>query len=156
MNRTPKSSPENTNRSKSQQVLNLALARQMLPLVRSIVQNIVETHKQLNDLAQEQDELDRNRRQLDWQRRQRRYSIAEELQSAEKNLNGAVRELSELGVALVDPGSGIVDFPTRINGRSAAFSWQHGEDDVLHWHYLDESVRRVIPSDWATGVPLRA
>ena len=37
-------------------------------------------------------------------------------------------ELSGLGVSLVDDEAGEVDFPTKINGRPAAFSWRLGED----------------------------
>ena len=36
-------------------------------------------------------------------------------------LTNAVTELDELGVTLIDPKGGQVDFPTRINGRQAVF-----------------------------------
>ena len=110
----------------------------MLPLVRSIVADIVDSKKALTDLSSEQDQLDRNRRQLEWSARDRRYSLRDEVAKAEQNYGKALTELDDLGVSLVDLANGRVDFPTRINGRSAAFSWQIGEEAVAHWRYAEE------------------
>ncbi len=135
--------------------LDLPTSRQMLPLVKCIVADIVDTKKRLTKLVPEQESLERNRRSLGWAERQRRYSIAEEIAQAERNLTGAVSELDALGLTLVDEVAGQVDFPTRINGRPAAFSWQLGEDGVAHWRYTGEIQRRPIPTDWQQGTPLR-
>jgi hypothetical protein len=127
----------------------------MLPLVKSIVADIVDTKLRLTKLVPEQESLERNRRSLSWAERQRRYSIVDEITQAERNLTGAVSELDALGLTLVDDLAGQVDFPTRINGRPAAFSWQLGEDGVAHWRYTGEHQRRPIPTDWQQGTPLR-
>ena len=137
-------------------MLDLPTARQMLPLVRSIVTDIVDTHQRLSELSVEREALDDNRRGLDWANRQRRYAVHEEVAKTEKHLTGAVSELSALGLTLVDSVSGQVDFPTRINGRPAAFSWRLGEDGVGHWRYTGEDHRRPIPADWQHGSPLRS
>jgi hypothetical protein len=144
------SNPSNpSNKSKAKDVtLDLPTARKMLPLVRSIVTDIVTTHQKLDALGPEQERLDRNRRALDWSSRERRYSIQDEINSAEQTLTGMVGELSALGVRLTDVQAGSVDFPTRINGRQAAFSWQLGEDGLGFWRYAGEDLRRPIPSDW--------
>jgi hypothetical protein len=52
---------------------------------------------------------------------------------------------------LVDDEAGEVDFPTRINGRAAAFTWKLGQDGVSHWHYQGEDQLRPIPADWEAG-----
>ena len=135
--------------------LDLPTARQMLPLVRSIVTDIVDTHHRLAELTVEQEALDSNRRGLGWTERQRRYTVHEDVARSEKHLTGAVSELSALGLTLVDPRAGQVEFPTRINGRPAAFSWRLGEEMVGHWHYTGEEYRRPIPADWQHGSPLR-
>lgn len=132
--------------------LDLPTALQMLPLIRSIVSDIVDTHRRLNQLTPEQESLERNRRKLDWSDRQRRYSISDEIVQAEKSLAGAVSELSSLGVRLVDPDAGEVDFPTRINGKAAAFTWHPGDSAVGFWRYKGEEHRRPIPADWQLGV----
>ncbi len=135
--------------------LDLSTARQMLPLVRSIMSDIVATRQAVAALAPEGERLDRHRRDLSWAERQRRYHVHEELKTAESRLTGAVGELEGLGLTLSDLNLGAVDFPTRINGRPAAFSWQYGEDAVGHWHYTGEELRRPIPNDWEPGTPLR-
>ena len=158
MSNTPNRAGNSTGKSRRKElVLDLPTARQMLPLVRSIVMDIVSTRGSLVNLAPEQERLDRHRRDLAWQERQRRYQVGEEITAAEKSLNIAVNELQGLGVSLVDAESGEVDFPTRINGRSAAFSWRHGEERLEFWHYSGEELRRPIPADWqlTSAVPSR-
>jgi len=135
--------------------LDLTTARQMLPLVRSIVTDIVDTNRRLTELAPQQEILDESRRALNWSGRQRRYAIRDEVTRAEQHLASAVSELDALGLTLVDGGQGRVDFPTRINGRPAAFSWQLGEEAVRFWRYSGEEARRPIPADWQNGVPMR-
>ena len=136
--------------------IDLSTARQMLPLVRSIVQDIIDKKQQLTHLSGEQDVLDRERRSLTWESRRRRYSVSDELNTASKAYSAAVGELSQLGVSLVDDAAGSVDFPTRINGRQAAFTWQMGEDGVRYWRYSGEEQRRPIPTDWQQGTALRS
>lgn len=135
--------------------LDLHTARQMIPLVRSIVTDIVDTRRRMGTLVPEQNSLEQNRRNLDWSNRQRRYRLSEELSQAETALKKAELELTGLGLHLVDAEGGRVDFPTRINGRPAAFSWQLGEEALDFWHYTGEAQRRPIPADWIKGAPIR-
>lgn len=138
--------------------LDLPTARQMLPLVKSIVADILTSQTALAELAPEQEKLERHRRDLAWQERARRYQVSEDIRAAETRLTAATAELTSLGVNLTDDPAGEVDFPTKINGRSAAFSWRVGEDRVGHWHYAGEAQRRPIPADWepnAVATPTR-
>jgi hypothetical protein len=156
MSNTPKRAFGSSAKSKRKEVnLDLSTARQMLPLIRSIVKDIIETQTHLQKLQPEQDSLDRHRHDLVWAERDRRYKIHEEISAAEKTLKNAVNELGELGIALLDRERGRVAFPTRINGRPAVFSWQPDEDNLNYWSYEDEEIRRPIPTDWTPGTPLR-
>ncbi|MCS6865293.1 MAG: DUF2203 family protein [Gemmataceae bacterium] len=149
MSNTPNRASNSAGKPRKKEViLDLRTARQMLPLIKSILTDIVNTRRRLNRLTPEQQQLDRHRRELAWQERQRRYQVAEEIANAEKDLAAAVEELNGLGVNLVDDLIGEVDFPTKVNGRPAAFSWQLGEDNLRHWHYADEESRRPIPAEW--------
>jgi len=134
--------------------LDLTTARHMLPLVRSIVAEIVNTRQAIVKLTPEQERLDRHRRDLVWLERQRRYQVTDDLAEAEKALMRAVGELSGLGVQLVDDLTGEVDFPTKINGRAAAFTWRMGDESVRHWHYQGEDQLRPVPTDWEQATPL--
>jgi hypothetical protein len=160
MSNTPNRASNSAGKPRKREVsLDLATARQMLPLVKSIVTDIVNSRRALNRLGPERDRLDRQRRELVWQERQRRYQVADEIVAAEKAWSTAVGELNELGLTLVDDETGEIDFPTKVNGRTAAFSWTPGEDVLRHWHYSDEDARRPIPADWdKTGAasPLRS
>jgi hypothetical protein len=150
MSSTPNraSNPAGKPTKRKETTLDLPTARHMLPLVKSIVSDIVTFRLALNKLTPEQERLERHRRDLVWQERQRRYQLGEEINAATRSMTTAVSELSALGVSLVDDESGEVDFPTKVNGRSAAFNWKLGEDRVSHWHYSGEEQRRPIPADW--------
>jgi hypothetical protein len=136
-------------------VLDLNTARAMLPLVQHIVTEIVDLHQQLDRLMPEQELLDQSRRVLDWRGRQRRYSVQEEINQTEQRMQKAVHELDTLGLNLTDRASGEVDFPTKINGRTASFAWTLGENGLNHWRYGGENLRRPIPDDWESGSPLK-
>ena len=156
MSNSPKRAFGSSAKSKRKEInLDLGTARQMLPLVRIIVRDIVAKRAALEKLQPEQENLERHRRDLVWQERERRYRIEDEIVSVERELKAAVNELNELGVAVIDFNCGHVAFPTRINGRPAVFSWQPEEDNVGYWCYEEEDVRRPIPSDWTPGTPLR-
>jgi hypothetical protein len=156
MNDTPKRAFGASAKSKRKDVnLDLPTARGMLPLVKSIVSDIVTNREQLNKLHPEQENLERHRRDLSWLERERRYHIQDEITATEGAYKQAVSELKELGLALIDGKAGRVAFPTRINGRPAVFTWQLGEDNVEYWNYEDEELRRPIPNEWVPGTPLR-
>jgi hypothetical protein len=156
MNDTPRRAFGSSAKAKRRDVtLDLPTARQMLPLVMSIVRDIVDRRNQLTRLHPEQENLDQHRRDLSWSDRERRYHVQEEIVQAEGAFKQAVAELRDLGVALVDGSTGRVAFPTRINGRPAVFTWQPGEDSVQYWSYEDEDLRRPIPNEWVPGTPLR-
>jgi hypothetical protein len=158
MSNTPNRAGNSAGKSRRKEIaLDLPTARQMLPLIKSIVSDIVLSRTALNRLAPEQERLERHRRELVWQERQRRYQISEEIAAAERNITTALGELTTLGVNILDAEAGEVDFPTKINGRPAAFIWKLGEDGVRHWHYSGEELRRPIPADWdqAKATPIR-
>jgi hypothetical protein len=134
--------------------LDLSTAKQMLPLVKSIVADIVNSRQAIVKLTPEQDRLERHRRDLVWLERQRRYQLKDEIAAAEKVLAVALTELNGLGLNLVDDENGEVDFPTKIHGRAAAFTWKMGDEMLRNWHYNGEEQLRPIPSDWEQATPV--
>lgn len=160
MSNTPNRASNSAGKPRKREIVHdLATARRMLPLVQSIVTDVIAARRALDALVPEQERLDRNRRELAWQERQRRYQITDEIAAAERRWATAVGELTELGVALVNDETGEVDFPTKVNGRLAAFSWLVGEPELKHWHYADDEVRRAIPTEWekaGTVTPTRS
>jgi hypothetical protein len=45
-----------------------------------------------------------------------------------------VEAISERGLVLRDPETGLVDFPSRRDGREVFLCWRLGEERVAHWH----------------------
>jgi hypothetical protein len=57
-------------------------------------------------------------------------------------LLGRVGELLERlrgwGIELRDPSTGLIDFPTTMEGRDAYLCWRLGEEDVAYWHFPED------------------
>lgn len=132
--------------------LSLATARNMLPLVRRIISDIMQAEQCLARLQPEEDRLHQIRKELSWPERCRRYEIKEELASQERCLKDALTEIDVLGLTITDVDAGRVGFPTMVNGRRAYFSWQPGEDKLSHWHFAGETLLRTIPASWEEPV----
>jgi hypothetical protein len=144
-NRTPGASERS---GPPDRVLTWHASRAMLPLVGRIARDIMAHHERLAQLRPELAHLERHRHTLDWPQRRRRYHLEEEVLALEKSLRSVIGELEALGVALLDPATGLVGFPTRVNDRSAYFSWKPGEEGLLTWNYAGDLVRRSVPEEW--------
>lgn len=47
-------------------------------------------------------------------------------------------EVESLGAVVKDPQVGLVDFYGRVDGRLVWLCWKYGEEEVAHYHALDE------------------
>ncbi len=63
-----------------------------------------------------------------------------ELRKLSTAYEGLVQEISNRGVLIKDPSIGLVDFPTRRDGREVYLCWRLGEDRVAYWHEVDAGV----------------
>jgi hypothetical protein len=63
-------------------------------------------------------------------------------------LRDIIREVAELGVE-VKAADGLVDFRSKLHGRTVYLCWKFGEERIEHWHELDAgySARRPLPVD---------
>ncbi len=52
-------------------------------------------------------------------------------------LRTEVEALTAEGIVLRDADTGLIDFPTRREGRLAYLCWRPEEDRVGHWHEVD-------------------
>lgn len=59
-----------------------------------------------------------------------------------------LREVGELGIE-VKAADGLVDFRTKLHGRTVYLCWKYGEDEITHYHELDTgfSGRKPLPAD---------
>jgi hypothetical protein len=76
--------------------------------------------------------------------------LAEKIQGEAEAVARAVARLEGLGVVVKDADRGLVDFPAlRENGEEVLLCWQVGEEEIAHWHGLEEGFagRKPLPLD---------
>lgn len=52
-------------------------------------------------------------------------------------LTRGIERVTRLGIELKDLDHGLIDFPTRRDGRIVFLCWRLGEGDIAFWHDLD-------------------
>lgn len=125
------------------------MANQALPLVRSIVSDIVKQFQEVNDRKARITRIRESRAaagrpvhpMYDDELRQ----IEDELETDIGRLQEFIEELSRIGVELKDVNRGLVDFPAIRNDREVYLCWHLGEDEVGFWHELDAGFRGRQP-----------
>ena len=57
--------------------------------------------------------------------------------------------LRSRNIELRDPATGLIDFPSEIEGEDAFLCWRLGEDAIDYWHTRDEGFdnRKPLPPD---------
>ncbi len=133
-------------------------ANQRLPLVRAIVQDIVDLSKDLQQRRERIASVKQLRGQGTSSSRfhsEETDQVEEEIQRDEERLAEFVRELAELGVEFKDPILGLVDFPAQMDDRVVQLCWKLGEPEVQFWHELDAgfSGRQLLLAETVSGGP---
>jgi hypothetical protein len=108
-------------------------ANRTLPLVRRIVQDVVDQYARWQELVKELDVLAAGPAP-DAARIDR---LQRDIQGAARTIDGFVRELTDLGVEMKGFDVGLVDFPGEMDGRPVYLCWRLGEPAVAHWHERD-------------------
>jgi len=94
-------------------------ANKKLPEVRKLVSEILDLKKTLEtELLSEKDK----RSMLD-------------------RLSMSASKLSEMGIELKDPDTGLLDFPAMKFGEQVYLCWKLGESEILYWHGITEGYR---------------
>lgn len=125
-------------------------ANRTLPLVKMVVDDIVETHREIEDLRREYDDLRKSRKLPKDQlppADSDLYRMDESLMVKMLKIQSFAKEIEEIGGVLSHVGDGEVDFPTLVEGREMVLCWRRGEDRIGHWHDPSESQpRRPLPA----------
>jgi hypothetical protein len=108
-------------------------ANRTLPLVRRIVQDIVDHYARWQELVKALDVLAASPAP-DAVRIDR---LQRDVQSAARTIDAFVRELTDLGVEMKGFDVGLVDFPGEMGGHPVYLCWRLGEPAVAHWHERD-------------------
>lgn len=119
-------------------------ANRTLPLVRRIVQDIVDDYECWKDglarfevaVARQQAAEGDSAETIVLQRR---------VDEIAQRINGYIAELEQVGCVLKGFDDGLVDFRGQMDGRDVWFCWKLGEPEVRHWHEIDEGYRNRRP-----------
>ncbi len=121
-------------------------ARAALPLVRSIVSDVIDRYAtlraRLKELRIGRDAF------LAATSTDPRRDLPPDVADIVDDLRNYVEELEALGCFLKDPEIGLVDFYGEIDGEIVYLCWRSGEDTIRYWHGLHSgySGRRPIPA----------
>jgi hypothetical protein len=143
--------------SPSQVSFTPARATKMLPLVRRIVEDILQLQQAI-DLQTHQlkviDSLPETMQQSNYQDEVSdiRSSLAED----QVRLLACIAELNSLGVELHEPFDGAVDFPAECNRRKIRLCWHPDDEEVLYFHEPGQqfAARKKIDPQWFSSESL--
>ncbi len=118
-----------------------AEATKTLPLVKKIVEDILDTSRSMRQLlvSDEQDEQEHH-----------------EFSVLRSRLESYMSELEELGCFFKDWNFtiGLVDFPARINDEEVLLCWRSDEPELTHYHSVQAGYmgRKRIPTENNTTI----
>lgn len=119
-------------------IFTLDKARNALPLVKRIIEDIRERHEKIISLKKELSGFaDNYADSFSREEQEQILSIRREVETNLQKFNECVEELRQIGVELKDPQRGLIDFYSKHEDRLVYLCWEHGEDDIDYWHELE-------------------
>jgi hypothetical protein len=115
-----------------------AEANATLPLVRAIVRDITELARELKDRHERLSRVQSTpRTTLGEAYQEELQQMQAGVERDQEKMLEFEEELNRLGIELKDYYSGLIDFPSLLNGREVYLCWRLGEPEVAYWHELD-------------------
>ncbi len=112
-------------------------AHKTLPLVRKIVEDILNTSREIRLLTEDKDGV---------------VESDPDVKKMVNDLNGFMAELEEIGCFYKDWNFsiGLVDFPAIIEGKEVFLCWRSDEENIRFYHDIDKGYagRRPIPEKY--------
>lgn len=123
-------------------------ANRTLPLIRRIVSDAVRDYWRWQEKVREYEEVAANRTPGNASDDAER--LERETQQLARDIDGYIAEIRQLGVEMKGIDTGLVDFPSEVDGRPVLLCWQLGEESVQYWHEEDAGFagRQPVPSTW--------
>ncbi len=111
-------------------------ATRTLPLVRRIVEDILELARTMRAAIGEQEQ----------------FALTPELGAMREQMQALFDELEELGCSYKDWSfdKGLVDFPSVIDGENVLLCWRSDEPELLYYHDYTSGFagRKLIPKEY--------
>jgi hypothetical protein len=114
----------------------------MLPLVRRIVQDMLELTRSIAAQREQLRGIDQVSEEMQQANYQEEVSdIRGTLAEEEKRLDECRRELTSLGVETHVPFDGAIDFPSMLNRRRVQLCWMPQDERVEFWHEIGQALQ---------------
>jgi len=114
-------------------------AEALLPQIRAIIESGIEVKILIERKVDE------------WRKKHKRMKDIDEalirgqVDFLASQLEEKMGQIADLGGVPKDLDLGLVDFPTRVEGKEAYLCWRMGEDKIRFWHGLTEGFRGRKP-----------
>lgn len=122
-------------------IFTLAEANRTLPFVRRVVQDIVETDKQICTLYEQCRKFGEEGQSF------KVDEIECQIRMLLDSRQEYVEELEGIGCEFKDFQLGLVDFPARLGDRTVYLCWRMGEPEIRFWHELRSGFASRQPID---------
>jgi hypothetical protein len=125
----PQKQPINENETplKLLKLFSLPEAQKLLPAVEGLMAQGKKLMTQIKKLDQEKD--------------------GEKIAELAITVNKILDDLEELGCQCKGIETGLVDFPSVVNGEIVYLCWKYGETDINYWHRLEDGFKGRIKID---------
>lgn len=117
-------------------------ANKMIPEVDQKFLHIFQDMIELVDILTELEKLSRKKK-LNGDREAFLEKV-KKLMEMQDDMSQAVQDLIEKGLVVRDLNTGVVDFPTIIEGDLGYFCWKAGESEIESWHPVNVGERKPI------------
>ncbi|MDQ3874807.1 MAG: DUF2203 domain-containing protein [Actinomycetota bacterium] len=124
-------------------------ANELLASVRPLAERMVAHRRALTAAERRQGELIARIAGNGSMRRRELATAREEAKREAAALARCVEAIHELGGLVKDLERGLVDFPARRGEEEVLLCWHVGEDEITHWHGVEEGFggRKPLPLD---------
>lgn len=116
----------------------LAEATALLPMLRPILRSMQKDKRRLDNLHTDIEAI--TPAMATNGHGPRLMDIEHEMARLIERLNRDITRISSTGVEVKDIDTGLVDFPSRREGRIVYLCWRVDEPEIRYWHELDAGV----------------
>jgi len=113
-------------------------ANATLPYVGAVVRDVTELAAHLRERHERLNRLRPGERGgMTEAHREEMLQARADLERGQERMQEYEEELRKIGVELKDYFTGLIDFPSMMDGREVYLCWRLGEPEVGHWHELE-------------------
>ena len=119
------------------QLFTIQEAQALLPTVEGLLRDLVEGRQELAEKQAELEEAEAHTSSNGHSVEEKLFGRRKEIEELVASLNARLSQLHDLGCAVKDLQTGLVDFPSMRDGAVVNLCWRLGEPTIAFWHSLD-------------------